>query len=283
MIGIGAFGKVYKGYDKNTGKIIAIKQIPFDPNSVEQFEENKKKNDGNHLATPNQSQSRISLIDREAHIMRQLKHANIVEFYGYQRSTKYRTLCILMELVAGNSIDYIYNKNGSFSEKLIRKYTRQIMLALEFAHKRKVIHRDIKGKNILISNNGDIKLADFGSAKLADTTLGRNKFTPSLNYNYTPLWTAPEVLHGDYDDKIDIWSVGCVIIEMSTAKQPWHEMNFENPFAALYHIGQPDNYPSYPSSLSKLCQDFIKLCLTRDPSKRCSASELLRHKFLDNQ
>eukprot|EP01083_Nonionella_stella_P250572 865367_1 len=145
-------------------------------------------------------------------------------------------------------------------------------------------HRqDIKGKNILISHDGKIKIADFGSAKLCDTTFGQShRLEPSMDYQYTPLWTAPEVLISlGYNDKVDIWSVGCVCIEMATANKPWNECQFESVFAALYHIGQPDHYPQYPSALSKQCKDFIKLCLNRDANKRCSASELLRHEFLD--
>eukprot|EP01084_Bolivina_argentea_P004285 8155_1 len=262
-IGTGAFGKVYKGYDKRTGRKCAIKQIPYIPNTKIK---NKKE-----------------LIDREAEIMRQLKHENIVEFYGYQTSIKYKTLIILMELVIGITIEEYYHKNGYFSEGLISKYVKQIMYGLEFAHKMNIIHRDIKGKNILINNKGVIKLADFGSAKLhTDTSISEMALQPSMDFSTTALWTAPEVLHNNgYNHKIDIWSVGCVIIEMATAKQPWSECKFDNPFAALYHIGQSDNIPKYPKRLSKLCKDFIKLCLVRDVNKRCSASELLRHEFLD--
>mmetsp|Transcript_42461 Transcript_42461/g.68227 ORF Transcript_42461/g.68227 Transcript_42461/m.68227 type:complete len:579 (+) Transcript_42461:27-1763(+) len=279
MIGIGAFGKVYKAYDKNTGQLFAIKQIPFDPNTLRDDEQSSL------LSASQSKKTRLKQVNREAHVMRQLQHANIVQFYGYQQSRKYRTLCILMEFVDGSSIDTLYLKSGRFPEQRIKTYTKQILSALDFAHSKKVIHRDIKGKNILVSKSGVIKLADFGSAKLTDAGMGRQslKFTASMNYNYTPLWTAPEVLHGKYDAKIDIWSVGCVMIEMATAKQPWAECNFENPFAALYHIGQPDKLPKYDHSfLSGLCHDFIRMCLMRDPAKRCSASELLRHEFLDS-
>ena len=188
-----------------------------------------------------------------------------------------------MEFVDGPSIDEIYKKKGPFLLYRVKKYTRQILEALEFAHHRKVIHRDIKGKNILISKDDNVKLTDFGSAKLCDSTLclNQNKFAASMNYQYTPLYTAPEVLHNSgYCEKIDIWSVGCVIIEMGTAKLPWSECNFENVFSALYHIGQPDKYPKWPANLNGLCQDFLRLCLNRDAAKRCNASELLRHRFL---
>jgi serine/threonine protein kinase len=140
---------------------------------------------------------------------------------------------ILMEYVPGSSLDAILQKFGALDEQVIRTYTRQLLEALNYCHGNRIIHRDIKGKNILVDTHGTLKLADFGSAK----QFVEAKAAPSLNYNYTPLWTAPEVLIGDYTYKIDIWSLGCVIIEMATAKQPWDEENFENPFRALYHIG----------------------------------------------
>lgn len=140
---------------------------------------------------------------------------------------------ILMEYVPGSSLDAILQKFGALDEQVMRTYTRQLLEALNYCHTNRVIHRDIKGKNILVDTHGTLKLADFGSAK----QFVEAKAAPSLNYNYTPLWTAPEVLIGDYTFKIDIWSLGCVIIEMATAKQPWDEENFENPFRALYHIG----------------------------------------------
>ena len=226
----------------------------------------------------------MTIIDREAKIMQSLKHKNIVQFYGYTKSIKYKCLCILMEYVAGNNIEVLYTKNGKFSEKMIKTYSKQMLSALKYAHKKNIIHRDIKGKNILITGNGIAKLADFGSAKITSTTLGggNDKFAPSLNYNYTPLWTAPEVLIGEYNQKIDIWSLGCVIIEMSTAKYPWNEKHFENPFTALYHIGHSDKIPKYPNELSKKLKNFLNHCLVRDPKKRLDASALLNHEFLDD-
>jgi len=100
-------------------------------------------------------------------------------------------------------------------------------------------------------------------------------------YNYTPLWTAPEVLTGDYSNNVDVWSLGCVIIEMASGKPPWSEQNFENPFRALYHIANSGAIPKLPDTLSELAIEFTKLCLTRDPDKRPSATELIKHKWLE--
>ena len=126
-----------------------------------------------------------------------------------------------------------------------------------------MIHRDIKGKNILVDQEGVVKVADFGSAKqFEDVTM---QHSPSLDFNYTPLWTAPEVLSrdGEYDCKIDIWSLGCVIIEMATGKPPWSELKFENPFRALFHIGNSGSHPEIPRRMSEMGKDFLRQCFQR--------------------
>ncbi len=107
-----------------------------------------------------------------------------------------------------------------------------------------------------------------------------SKDAPSLSYNYTPLWTAPEVLVGDYNSKVDVWSLGCVIIEMASAKPPWSEQNFENPFRALYHIGNSDSIPKIPETLGDVAREFISQCLRRDPDKRPDSTTLLKHEWL---
>merc|ERR1712154_740590 len=94
--------------------------------------------------------------------------------------------------------------------------------------------------------------------------------TPSKDFQFTPLWTAPEVLR----------SVGCVVIEMASARQPWAECGFKNAFAALYYIGQEGHVPAVPMGLSGECRDFIEMCVRRDPGKRCSARELMSHVFV---
>jgi len=255
LIGKGSFGKVYMGMNAATGELIAVKQV--------------------RLKTT-EEQDQAKEIENEIKLMQDLRHPNIVSLLGTQRTGT--TLNILMEYVPGKSLDTLLEKFGAFSEKVIKSYTKQLLAALAYCHSNHVVHRDIKGKNILIDTKGNLKLADFGSAKRFANVLSKD--APSVSYNYTPLWTAPEVLVGDYNSKVDIWSLGCVIIEMASGKPPWSEQNFENPFRALYHIGNSNSIPKIPDSLSEQGKQFILACLQRDPDKRPSAKECLIHAWL---
>jgi len=260
MIGKGAFGTVWKAYERRTGRLLAVKEFRFT------FK--------NRTAT-------MKEFEEETRLMRRLKHTNIVRFYDYRVDAEHGLLYLLMEYVPGNSIESVYKKQGAFSERLIQKYVYQLVRGLEYAHSRGVIHRDVKGKNVLLDNKGVIKIADFGSAVLTEASDQQQE--ANVNFESTPLWTAPEALgpEGKYSAKLDIWGMGCVIIEMSTAEYPWAERKFLNPMQALFVIGSDEKaLPEWPKSLSILCQTFIAMCLQRDPAKRYSAKKLLQHKFL---
>ena len=241
--------------NSGTGELIAVKQV--------------------RLST-NEEQEQAVAIQNEIALMENLRHPNIVTLLGTQRNGN--KLNILMEYVPGKSLDSLLEKFGAFSEPIIRNYTKQLLEALAYCHANRVVHRDIKGKNILIDTRGNLKLADFGSAKRFTNVMSKD--APSMSYNYTPLWTAPEVLTGDYNSKVDVWSLGCVIIEMASAKTPWSEQQFENPFRALYHIGNSTDIPHIPDQISETGKAFIKLCLTRDPDDRPNAANMLEHPWL---
>jgi hypothetical protein len=254
LIGKGSFGKVYMGM-LVTGGLIAVKQVEL--KSAEDTENAKQ-------------------LSSEIRLMEKLRHPNIVTLLGTERTTT--MFNILMEYVPGKSIDFLLDQFGPFHEETMRSYTVQLVSALEYMHRNDIIHRDLKGKNVLVDTNGNLKLADFGSAKQFDNIL--SKEAPSISYNYTPLWTAPEVLLGHYGRKVDIWSLGCVLIEMTTAQSPWAECNFDNPFRALYHIGNSNSIPRIPDTLSPIAKDFIRQCLVREPDKRPDAKDLMLHPFI---
>jgi len=255
LIGAGAFGKVYQVRDTISGEQRAMKVLPI------------------------KSKVGFSVIDREVRIMRKIKHPNIVKFIDHHRTA--HSLYIFMEFIHGRTIPELYVKRGRpFEERVIAKYTAQLLQALDYAHSRKIIHRDIKGGNIMISDRDEqVKLCDFGAAKVWES--GNSKMSPSMNCQKTPLWTAPEVMRSTvYDAKVDVWSVGCVMIEMATAGVPWAERGFVNIWAALYYIGQDGHTPQVPEELSKECRDMIQMCLQRDPDQRCSARMLMDHTFV---
>jgi serine/threonine protein kinase len=254
LIGKGQFGKVYMGMKKETGELIAVKVVDIS-DSADAAEQARS-------------------IESEMALLRRLRHRHIVNLLGTERQGN--KLNILMEYVPGKSLDTMLVRFGALTERVCQSYTRQLLEALAFCHRHHVVHRDIKGKNILVDIHGHVKLCDFGSAKAFDSSLDNVTQT----YNYTPLWTAPEVLTGTYSNKVDIWSLGCVVIEMASGKPPWSECAFENPFRALYHIGNSDATPRIPDSLSPEGRDFVTRCLQRDPNKRADAEELLQHKWL---
>lgn len=254
LIGKGSFGKVYMGMNTVTGELIAVKQV-------------RMQSDEDTAAA--------EAIELEIQMMRGLQHPNIVQLLGTEKVGQ--KLNILMEYVPGKSLDTLLENFGSFSEKVVKSYSLQLLEALAYCHEHNVVHRDIKGKNILVDTQGNLKLADFGSAKRFENVMGKD--APSLSYNYTPLWTAPEVLVGNYNAKVDVWSMGCVLIEMLTAKPPWSEQNFENPFRALYHIGNSNSIPQIPEC-TPVGKSFLLAALTRDPDQRPTARELLQHEWL---
>ena len=255
-LGRGAFGVVIWGIDTRTGQSIAIKQIRL-----------KSKHD----------EAKVQEVAREVRTLKKLSHPNIVELYevdhdGYK-------LNIIMEYVPSNSIDWVIKKIGKLDEHYMARVTAQVLEALRYCHGLGIIHRDIKGKNILVDNFGNVKLADFGSALLQTDTKMQKE-----NTEYTPLWAAPEMVKGEgkYSTKVDVWSLGCTIVEMASGKEPWSECNFANPFMALFSIGKSDKIPKIPDEMSEQGHDFVLKCLTRDPEQRWSAEQLQEHPWVRN-
>ena len=186
------------------------------------------------------------------------------------------TFYIFLEYISGGSICHMLSRFGKFDETVIRLYTMQILKGLHFLHSMRCMHRDIKGANILVEKNGTVKLADFGMAKqLLDGINCTRSFIGS------PFWMAPEVVRQQPSHfPADIWSLGCTVIEMATARPPWYSENC-NQVQAIWKIGSStDALPDIPTYLSPSCREFILSCLQRDPTTRPSAEELLCHSFI---
>ncbi|KAL5560767.1 hypothetical protein UlMin_036978 [Ulmus minor] len=246
LIGCGTFVSVYLRMNLASGELIAIKQVLTAATTA-----SKKK----------KAQAQIKELEEEVKLLKNLNHPNIVGYLGTLRDEE--TVNILLEYVPGGSISSLLGEIGAFTEAVIRTYTKQLLLGLEYLHRNGIMHRDIKGANILVDAKGCIKLADFG----AKSTRG------------TPYWMAPEViLQTGHTFSADIWSVGCTVIEMAIGKPPWSQQYQE--VAALFYIGTTKSHPPMPKHISAEAKDFLLQCFQEEPNLRPAASELLQHPFV---
>ncbi|KAL4590281.1 hypothetical protein LXL04_003208 [Taraxacum kok-saghyz] len=261
LIGCGAFGRVYMGMNLDSGELLAVKQVSVVVNT----------------ASKDKTQAHIRELEEEVKLLKNLSHPNIVRYLGTAREEE--SLNIFLEFVPGGSISSLLGKFGSFPESVIRMYTKQLLLGLEYLHKNGIMHRDIKGANILVDNKGRIKLADFGASK---KVVELATMTGAKSMKGTPYWMAPEViLQTGHSFSADIWSVGCTVIEMATGKPPWSQQYQE--VAALFHIGTTKAHPPIPDHLSMQAQDFLLKCLQKEPNVRPDALELLQHPFVTGE
>ncbi|XP_015084771.1 mitogen-activated protein kinase kinase kinase YODA [Solanum pennellii] len=252
LIGRGTFGHVYLGFNSESGEMCAMKEVTLfsdDPKSRESAQ---------------QLGQEISLLSR-------LGHPNIVQYYGSE--TVDDKLYIYLEYVSGGSIYKILQEYGQLGELAIQSYTQQILSGLAYLHAKNTVHRDIKGANILVDPNGRVKLADFGMAKHIT-----GQYCP-LSFKGSPYWMAPEVIKNSNGCNlaVDIWSLGCTVLEMATTKPPWSQ--YEG-VAAIFKIGNSKEVPAIPYHLSDEGKDFVRQCLQRNPLHRPTASQLLKHPFV---
>ncbi|XP_021359609.1 uncharacterized protein LOC110454439 [Mizuhopecten yessoensis] len=257
VLGKGAFGTVWCGLTSE-GQLIAVKQIEL--------------NTGNQ----DKAKKEYEKVQEEVELLKTLNHKNIVGYLG--TSLEENIVSIFMQFVPGGSIASILARFGALDEAVFRRYTKQVLEGVEYLHDNDVIHRDIKGGNVMLMPNGIIKLIDFGCAKrlCINLSMGQSQILKSMKG--TPFWMAPEVVNETgHGKKSDIWSVGCTIFEMATRKPPWANMN---PMAAIFAIGSDKPVPELPNKFTTDAISFVNACLTRDQNKRLSATELLRHVFI---
>ena len=247
-LGKGGFGTVYQGLDTATGRFVAVKQV----------------------STKNVPKDELESIHSEINLLKKLKHDNIVRYFDSIEADG--TLNIVLEFVENGSLSDIIKRFGTFTETLAVMYIAQVLHGLEYLHIQGVIHRDIKGANILTTKNGLVKLADFGVALDSKNSDGEEGVVG------TPYWMAPEIIEmAGPTSKCDIWSVGCVIIELITGEPPYYHLA---PLAALFHIAQDANGPKIPSGVSPVLRDFLRQCFHKQPEFRKGADELLGHPWL---
>lgn len=255
-IGTGSHGCVYKALDTMSGKIFAVKQSIVDDRN----EEDRKYRER---------------LEAELSICKDLRHPNIVETLGFEYASNH--LYIYLEYVPGGSMSSLLYEFGPLTGDLLTRSTTGVLQGLNYLHTRNppVVHRDIKGANILVDVNFTVKLSDFGCSK-------RSNVTTSFTTIGSIPWMAPEVIQQQdgYGRKADIWSLGCVFLEMATAEKPWGNGAFENVMFALRHIAMSKEVPPIPASLNEAGSDFASSCLQRDADARPTAADLLSHNFV---
>lgn len=271
FIGGGSFGQVHAAVNLDTGGVMAVKEIVFHDS---------------------QSLKLIPSIKEEMTVLEMLNHPNVVQYFGVEvhRDKVY----LFMEYCEGGSLSGLLAHGRIEDELVIQVYTLQMLEGLAYLHQSGVVHRDIKPENILLDHNGVIKFVDFGAAKVIAATGKTRKMLSSYvskaatdpqNLNSmtgTPMYMSPEVITGQASSKngvVDIWSLGCCVLEMATGRRPW--ANLDNEWAIMYHIAA-GHKPQLPSSdqLSEEGIRFLSRCLEHDPGKRASSTELLKDPWI---
>ncbi|XP_044031981.1 TRAF2 and NCK interacting kinase b isoform X7 [Siniperca chuatsi] len=260
LVGNGTYGQVYKGRHVKTGQLAAIKVMDVTGDEEEEIK------------------AEINMLKKYSH------HRNIATYYGaFVKKNPPGIddqLWLVMEFCgAGSVTDLIKNTKGnSLKEEWIAYVCREILRGLTHLHQHKVIHRDIKGQNVLLTENAEVKLVDFGVSAQLDRTVGRRN-----TFIGTPYWMAPEVIACDenpdatYDFKSDLWSLGITAIEMAEGAPPLCDMH---PMRALFLIPRNPAPRLKSKKWSKKFQSFIDSCLVKSHSQRPSTEQLLKHPFI---
>ncbi|KAI5861172.1 cell division control protein [Durotheca rogersii] len=247
-LGKGAFGAVYKAIHWGTGEAVAVKQIKL----------------------VNLPKSELRMIEAEIDLLKNLNHDNIVKYIGFVKSVD--CLNIILEYCENGSLHSICKAYGKFPENLVGVYMTQVLQGLQYLHDQGVIHRDIKGANILTTKDGKVKLADFGVS--TSTLAGPDKEAQVVG---TPYWMAPEIIElSGATPASDIWSLGCTVIELLSGKPPYHHLQA---MPALFAIVN-DDHPPLPEGVSSAARDFLIQCFQKDPNLRVSARKLLKHNWI---
>ncbi|CDP10763.1 unnamed protein product [Coffea canephora] len=238
---------------------------------------------GETFALKSTELSKSEFLQNEQKILSTLDSPFIVGYKGYDISMENNKLMfnLMLEYLPDGSIaDAIHKRGGRLEESMISCYTRQIVEGLEYLHSSGIVHCDVKGRNILLDEDG-AKIADFGCAKwAAPVPRITSREIKKVAVGGTPLFMAPEVARGeDQGLPADIWALGCTIIEMATGGSPWP--NATNAASLMYEIGFSGELPEAPDFLSEQATDFLSKCLRRDPQERWTAKQLLNHQFLE--
>ncbi|OWF34833.1 mitogen-activated protein kinase kinase kinase 1-like isoform X2 [Mizuhopecten yessoensis] len=258
LLGTGAYSTCYQARDVKSGVIMAVKQISFCRN------------------TPSEQEKVVEAITEEIHMMTKLNHPNIVRILGATRQGCHFNMFV--EWMPAGSLAALLSTYGALSENVMTSYTLQILRGMAYLHDNHVLHRDLKGANLLVDSTGQrLRIGDFGAAaRLASQATGAGEFQGQLLG--TIAFMAPEVLRGEnYGRACDIWSVGCCMIEMVTARPPWGAKDISNHLALIFKIATSQEPPPIPENISPPMRDLMLRCLEQKKEERPSAKDLLIH------
>lgn len=262
LIGKGTYGRVYLGMNATTGELLAVKQVEVNQKAQHQDKDRIKE--------------MVAALDQEIDTMQHLEHSNIVQYLGCER--KEFSISIYLEYISGGSVGSCLRKHGKFEESVVRSLTRQTLSGLAYLHGQGILHRDLKADNILLDRDGTCKISDFGISKKSDNIYG-NDVTNSMQGSV--FWMAPEVVRSQgqgYSAKVDIWSLGCVVLEMYAGRRPWSK---EEAVGAIFKLGLLGQAPPIPDDVLNAASvdgvSFMYDCFQTDPSDRPTADTLLRH------
>ncbi|KAG5475373.1 hypothetical protein LSCM1_03486 [Leishmania martiniquensis] len=249
-VGSGGFGTVYQVI-LSDGSLAAVKELKLE-------------------------NANLKAIDREVRAMSSIPpHANCVRYLGSRYSAHH--YYIIMEYISGGSINSLRKSVGRFRESVFQRYAYMVLLGLSHLHANGIVHRDIKGANVLLDESGCAKIVDFGCSS------DRNQATTTLSGGGTPLWMAPEVCRGEpATEKSDVWAYGCLCLEMTNETGvPWNFPPGMTLQGVVYALACAKSPPAIPADLSPEAQDFLQRCLRIDPEERATVTELLQHPFFD--
>jgi serine/threonine protein kinase len=259
LIGKGSFSSIFLGTSKyNNENVYAIKKMNVD--NIKKLSKN---------------------IKREIELHQQFNHRNIIKIYDviYDDTLHNNHIYLVLEYCKQGDFHTFQNKRP-IREYYIKKYVNDLSGGLKYLYKLKIVHRDLKTKNLLISDCGDIKIADFGFAKIYN----EDKVNPDLKQTYcgSPLYMAPEILYYQkYDNKSDLWSVGIIIYEMITGNPPYHVKNF---YQLMKELDKGDiTFPvDYKTVISQKLQTLLNSLLIKEPQYRLSWSEFFSNDWICN-
>ncbi|EJD03987.1 uncharacterized protein FOMMEDRAFT_121406 [Fomitiporia mediterranea MF3/22] len=270
LIGKGTYGRVYLALNATTGEMIAVKQVEIPQTDADRDDKRQV--------------SVVEALKLESETLKDLDHPNIVQYLGFEQTPDF--LSIFLEYVPGGSVAGCLRKHGKFDDQVSRSFTGQIIAGLEYLHNNGIIHRDLKADNILVDPSGICKISDFGISKRTDD-INENGVHTSMQGSV--FWMAPEVVqaarkgekHG-YNGKVDIWSLGCVVLEMWAGRRPWQDADA---IAVIYELITKQGAPPVPPDvvLGPDADDFRRKCFAIKPDERPSASELRQHPYLNLQ